>query len=66
MALLDRYPHLIILRTLSKLGGLAGLTDPEAKRKFIGKTFIDIFDAEAKKIVAARPSPDDIAKILSN
>ncbi|MEA3051941.1 MAG: hypothetical protein QOG72_844, partial [Sphingomonadales bacterium] len=31
------------------LSGLAGLTDPEAKRKFIGKTFIDIFDAEAKK-----------------
>jgi GMP synthase (glutamine-hydrolysing) len=29
---------------------LAGLTDPEAKRKAIGKTFIDIFDQEAKKI----------------
>jgi GMP synthase (glutamine-hydrolysing) len=35
------------------LGGLAGLTDPEAKRKFIGKTFIDVFDAEAKKIGGA-------------
>jgi GMP synthase (glutamine-hydrolysing) len=35
------------------LGGLAGLTDPEAKRKFIGKTFIDIFDAEASKIGGA-------------
>jgi GMP synthase (glutamine-hydrolysing) len=33
--------------------GLAGLTDPEAKRKFIGKTFIDVFDAEAKKIGGA-------------
>src|SRR5688500_2591233 len=32
------------------LGGLAGLADPEAKRKFIGKTFIDVFEAEAKKI----------------
>lgn len=32
------------------LGGLAGVTDPEAKRKFIGKAFIDVFDAEAKKI----------------
>ncbi len=29
---------------------LAGLTDPEAKRKAIGKTFIDVFDAEAKRI----------------
>ena len=35
------------------LGGLAGLTDPEAKRKFIGRTFIDVFDAEAKKIGGA-------------
>src|ERR671919_205948 len=31
------------------LPGLAGLTDPEAKRKFIGKTFIDVFDEEARK-----------------
>ncbi|AHE56915.1 glutamine-hydrolyzing GMP synthase [Sphingomonas sanxanigenens] len=35
------------------LSGLAGLTDPEAKRKFIGKTFIDVFEAEAKKIGGA-------------
>jgi GMP synthase (glutamine-hydrolysing) len=35
------------------LSGLAGLTDPEAKRKFIGKTFIDIFEEEAKKIGGA-------------
>src|SRR4051812_18236130 len=35
------------------LGGLAGLIDPEAKRKFIGKTFIDVFEAEAKKIGGA-------------
>jgi GMP synthase (glutamine-hydrolysing) len=35
------------------LGGLAGITDPEAKRKFIGKTFIDIFEQEAKKIGGA-------------
>ena len=35
------------------LSGLAGLTDPEAKRKFIGKTFIDIFDAEAAKLGGA-------------
>ena len=35
------------------LGGLAGVTDPEAKRKFIGKAFIDLFEAEAKKIGGA-------------
>lgn len=29
---------------------LEGLTDPEKKRKAIGKTFIDVFDAEAAKI----------------
>ena len=29
---------------------LKGLTDPEKKRKAIGKTFIDVFDAEATKI----------------
>ena len=35
------------------LEGLAGITDPEAKRKFIGKAFIDLFDAEATKIGGA-------------
>ena len=35
------------------LGGLAWITDPEAKRKFIGKTFIDVFDAEARKLGGA-------------
>ena len=35
------------------LDGLAGVTDPEAKRKFIGKTFIDVFEAEAGKIGGA-------------
>lgn len=33
---------------------LAGVTDPEAKRKAIGSTFIDVFDAEAMKIEGAR------------
>jgi GMP synthase (glutamine-hydrolysing) len=36
------------------MAGLAGVTDPEAKRKFIGKTFIDVFEDEAKKIGGAR------------
>jgi GMP synthase (glutamine-hydrolysing) len=35
------------------MNGLKGVTDPEAKRKFIGKTFIDVFEAEAKKIGGA-------------
>jgi GMP synthase (glutamine-hydrolysing) len=35
------------------LSGLRGVTDPEAKRKFIGKTFIDVFDEEARKIGGA-------------
>ena len=32
------------------LGKLAGISDPEAKRKIIGNTFIDIFDEEATKL----------------
>ena len=36
------------------LNGLKGLTDPEAKRKFIGKTFIDVFESEARKIGGAQ------------
>jgi GMP synthase (glutamine-hydrolysing) len=32
------------------LGKLEGVTDPERKRKIIGGTFIDVFEAEAKKI----------------
>lgn len=32
------------------LNRLAGVTDPEQKRKIIGGTFIDVFDEEAKKL----------------
>src|SRR5665811_1158590 len=35
------------------LGELAGVTDPEIKRKTIGRLFIDVFDVEAKKIGGA-------------
>ncbi|MDD3838927.1 MAG: glutamine-hydrolyzing GMP synthase [Phenylobacterium sp.] len=35
------------------LGGLAGVTDPEVKRKTIGRLFIEIFDREAAKIEGA-------------
>src|SRR3569833_4141500 len=36
------------------LGELAGVTDPEVKRKTIGRLFIDVFEAEAKKIGGAQ------------
>jgi GMP synthase (glutamine-hydrolysing) len=36
------------------LSALAGITDPEAKRKTIGRLFIDVFEAEAKKIGGAQ------------
>ena len=32
------------------LSGLKGVSDPETKRKIIGKTFIDLFEREAEKI----------------
>lgn len=35
------------------LNGLKGEADPEKKRKFIGKTFIDVFEIEAKKVGGA-------------
>jgi GMP synthase (glutamine-hydrolysing) len=35
------------------LGALAGVTDPEEKRKTIGRLFIDVFEREAKKIGGA-------------
>jgi GMP synthase (glutamine-hydrolysing) len=33
---------------------LAGVTDPEKKRKAIGKVFIDVFDEESKKVENAK------------
>ncbi|WP_293368853.1 glutamine-hydrolyzing GMP synthase [Nevskia sp.] len=32
------------------LGELKGISDPEAKRKIIGRLFVDVFDEEAQKI----------------
>jgi GMP synthase (glutamine-hydrolysing) len=32
------------------LKALAGVTDPEAKRKIIGRTFVDVFNEEARKL----------------
>ncbi|WP_088287418.1 glutamine-hydrolyzing GMP synthase [Ideonella sp. A 288] len=36
------------------LGHLAGVTDPEAKRKIIGREFVEVFKAEAAKLKAAQ------------
>ena len=36
------------------LGKLAGVTDPEAKRKIIGGLFVDVFKAEAAKLKAGQ------------
>jgi GMP synthase (glutamine-hydrolysing) len=45
------------------LGALAGVTDPEAKRKTIGKLFIDVFEAQAKKIAAdGQGAPEFLAQ----
>ncbi len=32
------------------LGALAGVTDPEEKRRRIGRTFIDVFESEARRL----------------
>ncbi len=36
------------------LGHLAGVSDPEQKRKIIGREFVEVFQAEAKKLTNAR------------
>ncbi|WP_073468914.1 glutamine-hydrolyzing GMP synthase [Rhizobacter sp. OV335] len=36
------------------LGHLKGVTDPEAKRKVIGREFVEVFQAEAKKLKSAK------------
>ncbi len=36
------------------LGHLAGVTDPEAKRKIIGREFVEVFEEEAKKLTNAK------------
>ncbi len=51
----DHYniPLVVVDAEAMFMEGLAGVTDPEVKRKFIGKTFIDVFEAEAEKIGGA-------------
>ncbi len=36
------------------LGDLAGITDPEQKRKIIGREFVEVFQAEAEKLPRAK------------
>ena len=36
------------------LAALAGVTDPEAKRKIIGRLFIEVFDEEAQKLTQVK------------
>ena len=36
------------------LAALAGVTDPEAKRKIIGRTFVEVFDEEARRLSGVR------------
>ena len=48
------------------LSALTGVTDPEAKRKTIGKLFIDVFEAEAKSSQAtARMRPISLHRARS-
>jgi GMP synthase (glutamine-hydrolysing) len=54
-SVLDSYQHMHLNVTGVDasdlfLDALEGVSEPEKKRKIIGKTFIDVFEAEAKKI----------------
>lgn len=42
------------------LGALAGVTDPETKRKIIGREFIRSFEAAAREIVAEAGAGEDV------
>ena len=44
------------------LDRLAGVTDPEKKRKIIGAAFIEVFEAEAKKLAERQGSFDFLAQ----
>ena len=58
-SVLDSYKHMgfNVIGVNAKelfISRLQGITEPEAKRKVIGNTFIDVFDAESKKITDVR------------
>lgn len=58
--------HLVAVDARERfLSKLAGVTDPEAKRKLIGAEFIAVFDDEAKKIFEAeRSAGEEIAWLV--
>jgi GMP synthase (glutamine-hydrolysing) len=47
------------------LGHLAGVTDPEAKRKIIGREFVEVFQAQAKKLKESGSASSGGAKWLA-
>ncbi len=47
------------------LGHLAGVSEPEAKRKIIGREFVEVFKAEAAKLKAANASSKGAAEVRS-
>jgi len=51
----DHYniPLVVVDAEARFMAGLAGVTDPEAKRKFIGAEFIAVFEEEARKLGGA-------------
>jgi GMP synthase (glutamine-hydrolysing) len=51
----DRFNIRLVHRDASELflGALAGVTDPEAKRKIIGRLFIEVFEEEAHRLGGA-------------
>lgn len=58
-SVLDSYKHmgLNVIGVDAKdlfLGQLNGVSEPEEKRKIIGRVFIEVFDAEAKKITGVK------------
>jgi GMP synthase (glutamine-hydrolysing) len=57
MATFAAQRHLNVIRVDAKamfFSALKGLDDPEAKRKAIGRMFIEVFEAEAKKLKDAK------------
>jgi GMP synthase (glutamine-hydrolysing) len=51
----DRFNIRLVARDASEmfLGALAGVTDPEAKRKVIGRLFVEVFEQEQQKLGGA-------------
>ena len=40
----------VLTLQINFLSALEGISDPESKRKIIGKIFIDVFDSESQKV----------------